>query len=385
MGAELSIAKECEFIDTNASLQEKAQFTIQYGCENRICLSSDLAICSISNQHHSTAEAVHTLKMPLKSSNLFIDVSSLQIQNLSSPSPRDGTAYEIPVIIDSLEESLQLQLSLFSENYESLLNRNSPLSLKYLCREFILNLTYIRTTPVTSDKIDASWINSYLDKLLEKQCYWKQFPLPVSVKMYLNGSFPICTHVNLFVSRDYNPVMGSPYNLAVLPQVKIVRISGGQGGYVAVHTSCTKSDKIEDFIISPSYNHSSNSTIWIMITVAPNHFIFESVLHPNRYIFAPDPIGKTYCDNSKLFLSRPFYAGPENVFSLVGGGTPYPWVRRIGHRYYGIKSVKWSTKHEGMFWRWQSGHYHQASKPGDKYLGDECYTIEPFVTTVVVD
>ena len=176
--------------------------------------------------------------------------------------------------------------------------------------------------------------------------------------------------------------MGSPYDLRVLPQVKIVRISGGQWGSVAINTEHPTTAKIEDFIIFPSgrFQLLTTSVLWIMVTIAPNHFIFESAHYPDRYIFAPDPTGKTYTRESSIFLSRPFYAGPENVFSLIEGGTPY--IRRDNSGcVYGIKSVKWSTTNVGIFWRWQSNHYHQASKTGDKYQGDECYWIESVAST----
>ena len=359
------------------SLEKKIILTILYGREYRIRLSSDLSIYSISDQPQRATEAIHSLiKLSIIKNDFFLDLSDLQ--DLSSSSlalgESDGITYDIPVRIDSME-SLQFQMSVFSENYESLLNKIFPLSLKYLCREKILNIICIRNEPLFNH-IDGYSMDCFINKLLQNQCYWKQLPLPVSLKLYLNGCFPICTYAKLLISRVINPVMESPYNLRVLPPVKIVRIRGGQGGYVALNKDNPESAKIEDFIIFPSNDTAVSSIFWIMITIAPNHFIFESIYHPNRYIFAPDPTGKTYNRKSTLFLSRPFYAGPENVFSLVEGGTPYSWIHETGPT-CGIKSVKWSKDSSGMFWRWQTDHYHQASKLGDRFGGDECYCIKP--------
>ncbi|KAI6654777.1 hypothetical protein LOD99_2656 [Oopsacas minuta] len=361
-----NLSSESSSIDTTS-------FSIFYGRGNTLITSSNTVVSVIlQNRPHPTSLIIDC---NLTDFQCILDLSNVELSNYISPEGRID--YEFPVEINT-KNFFKQQMCVFSEEYESLLNTNSPLSLKYLCREYILN---IFSPPTRSKQFqmdnfkDLNLIELYYQDLLISQCYWKRIPLPISVKLYLNGVMPISTQMKLLIKSNGNPVLGSPYVIRVLPNVDIVTIGGGQGGLVSVKFGHPEPTNFEDYIILPYKGTNTNiHTYWIMITIAPNHFVFESLVIKNRYIFASNPTGKTYSPNSTLFLSRPHYVGPENVFTLVEGDHSYAWVGFRGTS-YGIKSVKWSTADCGIFWRWQPDHYHLAAKKFDAFRGDECYWI----------
>mmetsp|Transcript_144722 Transcript_144722/g.360788 ORF Transcript_144722/g.360788 Transcript_144722/m.360788 type:complete len:237 (-) Transcript_144722:200-910(-) len=147
--------------------------------------------------------------------------------------------------------------------------------------------------------------------------------------------------------------------LVRLPPSELVTIEGGQGRCVSVDEA---SGAIRP---GPSFQ-------WRMAAVDDGEFTFEAVGGPHAGKFISALEGKAYTKETELVL-----ADLPETWRIVTSDQNrfYGWIRG-GPFSIGIRSTRTAADEPGLFWRWQSDHYHLAEKPRDEFHGDEAYFIK---------